>query len=382
VSVGVCTLIAVLQVGHGYIGFTLATVASGGSTLPAYEPTWPELLKRSLPSWVWVGVVVPSAIWLARRFPLAPEMSRGYLIVHLLGALAFAGVCAAGAAGLRFVLFVRPVADTPFRVVALTYYALYYNFFFIYYWTIVGVHSTVRYYREAQRRGFETIELEAVATKARLDALRRQLHPHFLFNLLSAISALVLEGNRRRAVHALADLGQLLRVSFSRDDAFIALGEELEFLDMYVDLHRLRLDDRVRIAYRLDPGAADVAVPTFLLQPLVENAIEHGLARVPGGGTVVVAATVGASTLEITVSNLLPPAGPRKFAGFGVGLANTRERIQRSYSGAGSFEFTLGADEAVARVVIPLSHSPRGRGDGRQTSYADRGRRALFPARN
>jgi two-component system, LytTR family, sensor kinase len=378
VSVGVCTVIAVLQVTHGYIGFNLAGVNSGGSTLPSYSPEWLAMLWRSLPSWTWIGLVVPISIWLARRFPLAPEMSRGYLVVHLFGALLFAGLCTAGAASLRFTLFTRPSGEGSFRVVMFTYYALYFHSFFLYYWTIVGFYSMVRYYREAQARGYEKIQLEAVATKARLDALRRQLHPHFLFNILSAISSLVLDGDRRSAVYAITDLSQLLRVSFSRDDPFITLREEIEFLDLYVDLHRLRLDDRVRIAYRVDPDAADVLVPTFLLQPLVENAIDHGLARVPGGGAVVVAATLGPSTLEITVSNARPPGTQERSNGSGVGLANTRERIHRSYAGAGDFDFILEHDRAVARVVIPLSHPSERSGNGRQASYADRGRRALL----
>lgn len=365
VSLSVCIGIAVLQVAHGYMGFNLAGLSPGGATLPTYETRWSELLRRSLPSWAWIGLVAPSTIWLARRFPLAPELSRGYLLLHLVGALGFAALCVAGASSLRYALFVRPVTDTPFRVVMLSYYALYYNYFFLHYWTIVGVYSMVRYYREAQVRRFEGAELEAVATKARLDALRRQLQPHFLFNLLSAISSLVLEGNRRMAVHALSDLGQLLRASFSRDEPFIPLRDELEFLDLYVDLHRLRLGDRVRIAYSLDRDATDLPVPTFLLQPLVENAIEHGAARIPEGGTVRVTARVLPRALEITVSNPLPALSGRAHRGSGVGLANTRERIQRSYGGAGTFDFAMGPDEAVARIVIPVSDPPGRRENGR-----------------
>lgn len=365
VSLGVCTIVALLQATHGYVGLGLAGEMGGGATVPSYEPTWWELLRRTLPTWIWVGTIAPIAVWFARRFPLAPDLSRGHIFLHLLGALAFAALYVAGAASLRYALFVQPVSDTPYRIVVYTYYALYYNSFFVFYWSIAGVYSMVRYYRESQVREVEKVELEAMATKARLDALRRQLHPHFLFNLLNAISSLMLEGNRKDAVHALSDLSHLLRVSFSRNDPFIPLREELEFLDMYVDLHRLRLEDRVQIAYDVDTAAADLVVPTFLLQPLVENAIEHGLARLPEGGTVAVEARIRDTMLEITVTNPLPPSGDRSITISGVGLAITKERIDRSYAGEGEFEFRIESGQAVARVIIPVADLNGRSGNGR-----------------
>lgn len=379
VSLGASVVMALLQVTHGYIGFTLAGETSGGTTLPAYDATWPQLLSRTLPTWIWTGSIAPSAIWLARRFPLAPDISRGHVLVHLLGSLAFATVVVVGASSIRYALFAGPGSDVSYPTSLLNYYALYFNNFFVYYWTIAGVNSMVRYYRQAQLRGIEKSELETLATQARLDALRRQLHPHFLFNLLSAISSLVLEGERRNAVRALSDLSELLRVSFSRNGAFIPLREELEFLDMYVDLHRLRLGDRVRIAYDVEPAAANAAVPTFLLQPLVENAIEHGLARIPEGGTVLIEARVAHSMLEIILSNPLPSMSGRAHPSSGVGLAITRERVERSYATSAAFEFATGSGEAVARVVIPLSDSVERSGNGSESSYAGRGRRARRP---
>lgn len=372
VSVGTCVMIGLLEATHGYVGFTLAGEPAGGFTMPAEPVTWVGLASRALPSWTWLGLIAPGAVWLARRFPLAPGLRRRHFALHLVAAGVFAALFVVGAASLRYSIFVHPVSETPYGTVVLRYYAIYYNLFFIYYWSIAGVYSILRYYRESQLREVEKMELETMATKARLDALRRQLHPHFLFNLLSAISSQVLEGDRRSAVHALSDLSHLLRVSFSRTDAFITLREELEFLDMYVDLHRLRLEDRVRIEYRIDPVAAGLAVPTFLLQPLVENAIEHGLARKPGGGTVLVEARARATRLDITVSNPVAPGTVPSSTPPGVGLANTRERIHRSYAGQATFEFSIGPDEAVARVVLPLRHGGERSVNGRQDSYADR----------
>lgn len=381
ISLGAGAVMALLQVTHGYIGFSVAGETAGGVTLPAYEATWLNMLTRTLPTWIWTGSIAPTAIWVARRFPLAPDISGGNILIHVLGSATFAMAIVVGAATLRYVLFLDPADASHQRVVA-GYYALYFNNFFVYYWTIVGVYSMARYYRQAQARGAEKLELQASATQARLDALRRQLHPHFLFNILSAISSLVLEGERRDAVRALSDLSELLRVSFSRNTATITLREELEFLDLYIDLHRLRLEDRLRILYDIDPRAEEAIVPTFLLQPLVENAIEHGVALISEGGTVRLEVRVLESMLETTISNPLPRTPGRRTPSSGVGLAITRERVERSYGGRGSFEFAVGTAEAVARVIIPLSY-PAGRSsNGSEDSYAYRRRRAGLPARD
>lgn len=213
-------------------------------------------------------------------------------------------------------------------------------------------------HRELVQRERERRELQAVATRARLESLRRQLHPHFLFNLLNSISGLVLEGDRRRAVHALSDMSHLLRVSMAREEPFVQLRDELEFIDMFLDLHRLRLGDRLRVEKRVDPGALEVEVPTFLLQPLVENAIEHGVALLEVGGTIIVEAAIDHEHLDIRVTNPAPVDAPRSNGGSQVGLANTRERVAHSYGGRGSFDFSMAGQSAVARVRIPLEAPP------------------------
>lgn len=358
VSLGAGLLIGVLESLHGYIGFSLADQQLGGFTMPTHPATLPAILARALPSWLWIGLVMPGAVWLARRIPLQPGIEPRQVLAHLAGALLFAALCVAGASTLRFSLFVQPVSDAAYSSVVLRYYAIYYNLFFCYYWTVVGVYSAVRYHREVRVREVEKRELEAVASRARLEALRRQIHPHFLFNLLNAISSHVLEGDPRRAVHAISDLSQLLRVSFSRQEAFVTLGEELEFLEMYLELHRLRLEGRLRFRRSVPPDLLDAAVPTFILQPLVENAVEHGVALRSDGGTISVEARLRGGTLELAVRNPMPSASARRRGSSGVGLAITRERVARGYPGEGTFEFAAEAGEAVARLGIPHRAMP------------------------
>lgn len=355
-SIAVSIGIGVLEAVHGYVGHHLAAVAVGGATMPVVDQmTFAAVLGRALPSWICAGLIVPGAVLIARRFPLFPRVRRRHLLVHLGAAFGFAALFVIAASSLRHVLFVRPVSATAYPTTLFRYYALYYNLFFVYYWTIVGVTSALGYYREARKYEVEKRRFERLAASARLDALRQQLHPHFLFNLLNAIVPLILEGDRRRAVRAISDLSEFLRVSLSREQPFVKLRDELAFLNLYVGLHRLRLEDQLRIEERVDQAALDVDVPTFLFQPLIENAIEHGVALIEGGGTVGIEAGMQENRLEITVTNPVPSDPLVRPRPGGVGMANTRERIARSYAGHGTFDFSVTDGTAIVKVRVPLN---------------------------
>lgn len=355
-SIAVSIGIGVLEAVHAFVGYNLAGQAAGGGTMPVVDPvTFAAVLSRALPSWICAGLIVPGAVLIARRFPLFPRVRPRHLLVHLGAAFGFAALFVIAASSLRHLLFVRPASDISYPTTLLRYYALYYNLFFVYYWTIVGVTSALGYYREARQHQVEKRRFEGLAARARLDALRRQLHPHFLFNLLNAIVPLILEGDRRRAVRAISDLSELLRVSLSREQPFVQLRDELAFLNLYVGLHRLRLEDQLRIEERVVPEALDVDVPTFLFQPLIENAIEHGVALIEGGGTVEIEAGIQENRLQITVTNPVPRDPLVRGRPGGIGVANTRERIARSYAGLGTFDFSVTDGTAIARVSLPLN---------------------------
>jgi two-component system, LytTR family, sensor kinase len=218
----------------------------------------------------------------------------------------------------------------------------------------------------AARMRADGAQLEAQLAEARLDALRRQLDPHFLFNTLNAVSALV-ERDPRGVRRMIEQLGDLLR--HSMDDATapeIPLGQELALLERYVDIMRVRFDDQLDVVIRADPRALDALVPNLILQPLVENAIRHGVEQRAGGGRVEVEAALDGDALVLRVRDDGPGPAPHEgvgaAAGGGVGLRNTAARLAHLYGAR--HRLTLVADPrggTLAEVRVPHHTHPEPR---------------------
>jgi two-component sensor histidine kinase len=208
---------------------------------------------------------------------------------------------------------------------------------------------------------WRTVRLETQLVQARLDALVGQLQPHFLFNTLHTISAFVLE-DPKQANRMIARLSELLRQSFNRERGpLVTLEEELELLDHYVAIQEARFGDRLRVTFRVDPRAASAVVPTLLLQPLVENAIRHGV--VPNGkvAEISIAAVREGERLHLEVRDNGPGLNGSASGG-GLGLANTRARLQELYGPSHRFELTNAPPPgggALAVIDIPYSDHAR-----------------------
>jgi sensor histidine kinase YesM len=216
--------------------------------------------------------------------------------------------------------------------------------------------STAReYHSESLRRA----RLENELAEARLQNLRMQIHPHFLFNTFNSVSALVREGESQAATATLAHLGELLRHSVSIEEREIPLRDELDLLEHYLAIQRIRFSDRLDVRVDASPEAMDALVPPLLLQPLVENAVKHGIDPVREDGRVRVEAAVDAGTLRIAVTD--NGRGPEPDGTDGIGLTNTRRRLAEVYGD--DTWFALQPAEgggAVAELRIPYR---RNRGD-------------------
>jgi hypothetical protein len=204
--------------------------------------------------------------------------------------------------------------------------------------------------------------LETELARAQLDALRSQLRPHFLFNTLNAISVLTVE-DPAKARSMLLRLGSLLRRSLDEEHHEVALQQELEFLNEYLDIQQVRFGDRLVVTSDIDPALLGVRVPVFLLQPLVENAITHGAVEKDGVSVIAIRAARTDRGLRITVQD--NGAGPGMLAGTaeGIGLRNTRERLAQLYGEAATLDLTdasatSGRSGGCVEVVIPLDPVP------------------------
>jgi hypothetical protein len=222
---------------------------------------------------------------------------------------------------------------------------------------VVAAGIARAYSRRLRSRREQAIELTRQLAEARLDALRRQLDPHFLFNTLNAISSLV-ERDPRGVRRMIARLGDLLRYNFEGGDApEVPLRRELALLGLYVDIVRVRFGERLSVSTHVEESVLDALVPPLILQPLVENAVKHGVERRPEGGAIVVEAAREGTSLVLRVVDdgpddplLLAAAASRS----GVGIRNTRERLRQLYGDAQ--RFTLGRDASrgvVAEIRLP-----------------------------
>lgn len=216
-------------------------------------------------------------------------------------------------------------------------------------WTAIYITIvSIRRLAEAKTRA---LQLELAAKDARLQNLQAQVNPHFLFNGLNTVRALITE-EPAKASEAVTWLSQILRYSL-RSDATptVTFAEELEMVTQYLELEKLRFEERLKVHIAVEPAVMEARVPPLLLQTLVENAIKHGIANLPGGGAVIVEAGAGHNRIELTVRNTgklsNPPVEP------GIGLKNTRERLCLLYGTAASCELVERNGEVAATVILP-----------------------------
>ncbi len=226
------------------------------------------------------------------------------------------------------------------------------------YAALVGIVHSVRFHRRSREREERAAALEAQLTKARLSALQAQLHPHFLFNALNAISTL-LRRDTRAAQDALASFSELLRMALAQSTApEVTLREDLEFLRRYVEIQQTRLGERLQFEEVIAPEALDCMVPALFLQPLVENSIRHGVEPSANPGVVRVLVEAEETRLLVTVEDngaALSNKENERGGGLGIGLQNLRARLESLYGKAQSIDFGPRPEGGVrVRVELPL----------------------------
>jgi sensor histidine kinase YesM len=224
------------------------------------------------------------------------------------------------------------------------------------YWGVVGIKSAFSYYQKYRERELQTSKLEARLAQSRLQVLKMQLHPHFLFNTLNAVSELIYK-DPESAERMIGDLSDLLRLSFENLEVQeISLKQELEFLEKYLEIEQMRFHDRLRVEMNIAPETLDAKVPNMILQPLVENAIKHGLAPRSEGGVIEIGAARNNGSLELSVSDngIGVPFGDVDNLHEGVGLSNTKRRLKHLYGDRHRFDLAAAAKNGLSvNLTIP-----------------------------
>jgi len=298
----------------------------------------------------------PLVLYLARRYRLERLTLRRHLLIHLVaGAL----ISATTKIIWDFALIEHlPASYRPVSLGNILRSIGYgFDYGFVIYWVIVIADSGIEYYRRYQAGTLEAAQLQTQLARAQVQALRTQINPHFLFNTLHSVSELV-HSDPLAAEQMIARLSQLLRRSLDTSDLLeVPLSQEVDFLRLYLDIERVRFEDRLRAEFDIDPATESALVPNLILQPLVENAIRHGIAHRLSGGRILIRSRRAEQNLELSITDDgvgLPAAGMRE----GIGLSTTRERLEKLYRGDGHFQILPLPEGVECRLRFPIRLHP------------------------
>ena len=319
--------------------------------------------KRLLAGWLGVSyiwaVLTPAILYLASRFPLERKRLTKSLLIHFVASFFFAVL------ELFLYVLIAPhiVGPRPRPTFSSTFafaFVLDFHFDILTYWAILGITAAIDYYRRYRERELRASQLETRLAQAQLQVLKMQLHPHFLFNTLHAISTLM-HKDVEAADRMIARLSDLLRASLeSVGVQEVSLKQELEFLERYLEIEQTRFRDRLTVEMQIEPETLDARVPNLILQPLVENAIRHGIAPRSAPGHIEIHARRENGTLNLEVCDNgrgLILDGDAKLKE-GLGLSNTRARLEQLYGPAHRFDLeSRQGGGLIVSLSIPFSES-------------------------
>jgi len=342
--------------------WTLLGVSFALSTyLGARQDSAPISFKRILSGYLadfylW-GTLSPLIFFLARRFELRKHVPRNVLL-HLATSVVLSALVLSAASPLvwyfGYVNLVRnPTLAVLWRNNAFSPY--YFHQGLTIYWTTLVVAHALYYYRGLREKEAQTARLTAQLAQAQLQALKMQIHPHFLFNTLNAIAAL-LHKDIEAADRMIAKLGNFLRLTLKKSDAqLVDFDQELQFLKCYLDIEHIRFEDRLTVEMDIDPYALTATVPNLILQPIVENAVRHGVATQTYPGHIAIRAhrTNGRLIMKVEDNG---PGLTGNANGAGIGLRNTRARLEQFYGDDFSFQIANAEEHGVTVTLdVPAS---------------------------
>lgn len=365
---GVWSGLAVVLTGQAYLVVYIVHLAHDDLPRDRTPLAWWELFLSVLAECLIWAVLTLGILWLARRFPLGRGRWLQSLAIHV-GACLVCGFIAASLSAVAAELIREELPRVTITLnVLVLFFVLKLNNNIFFYAAILAVAHVLNYYRELRERELLSAQLESKLAQTQLQILKMQLHPHFLFNTLNAISALIHQ-DVELADRMIARLGDLLRTTLDRaNQQEVTLREELDFIEPYLEIEKARLGSRLAVEFDIDPATLDAKAPNLILQPIVENAIRHGIAVSPLPGTIRIRAWREADTLHLSIEDTGPGMHDASTSD-GIGIANTRARLAKLYGDAHSFDLINGSQGGLRVViVIPLriGTTARAKGDIRR----------------
>jgi len=315
---------------------------------------WWQLFASLGLSWMSWAAATPVILWMGQKYPLKAR-SAGNWLRHAAAYLVIGACASAWAALLEIWLnpWMPGTTPDPFLVMwPRKFYGQLLSAFLLY-GTILLVGWLLESRERMARKEMEAARLSEQLTKAQLSALRQQIEPHFLFNTLNTIAGLVREGRNDTAVDMIAGLSELLRHALKTSATQkMALGEELEILEKYLEIEKARFADRLTVKVEVPVELRQARVPSLILQPIVENAVKHGIAQRVQGGTIAIGAERRNGSLRLSVYNDGPGFSKERETPSGIGLENVRERLGSLYGSKG--ELHVENEGTGVRVTIAM----------------------------
>jgi LytS/YehU family sensor histidine kinase len=307
------------------------------------------------PQWYGWALLTPLIVTLGERFPLRRPLRARSVAVHVAASLVASALIALAASVVN--AWVRPSPRT-LAASATSWFLGGLPATTVAYFAILGVSYALTSAAELRERERRAAELETQLRDAQLAALRMQLQPHFLFNSLNAIMALVRDRDTDAAIRALSLLGDVLRAAIDAGEGHeTTLAEEIEFVSRYLDIERVRFGERLRVEIDVPDVLLGARVPRFVLQPFVENSLKHGVLRDRAGNTITIAASRENGTLRLAVRDDGRGLASDAPTSDGVGIRNARTRLERMYGDAARLTVANAIDGAGVAVEIDLPFS-------------------------
>ncbi len=347
------------------IGITFAVQGYIYANQKGYPLTWRDSFVEQIPFWLVWGLLAPLIFRFVQRMPLDRERWVINVLKHIPASMVFSLIHMTIYLIILAILKERELMEasssTSTFIALIT--KLNFGMRMWSYLMLAAFAYAADFYQRYQEGAIRTSQLETQLAQAQLQALKMQLHPHFLFNTLNSISAL-LRKNVEAADRMIARLGDFLRLTLrNAGTQEVTMQQELEFLKCYLDIERIRFQDRLTVEINVQPEASKAKVPNLILQPIVENAIRHGIATHTELGRIEISASCENGWLEMRVSDN-GPGLPRKDDGAaniteGVGIKNTRSRLQQLYGETYRFELADASGGGLeVQVRIPLRLEP------------------------
>jgi signal transduction histidine kinase len=356
--------------GHAQWGVKLlpallvATALGAMSTTLAWQFTrvfgkWPmpfeQLVLLNFTWWYLWGLMAPGIVWLSQHFQFERGALGRALLVHVPAVVSCASLHVAGMEAVHWSIAYSEGRDYAWWTEVQRAGMLYFDWEMMTYLAIVGLSHALLYYRESRLRALRTAQLETKLVEAQLKTLQQQLHPHFLFNALHAISSLM-HSNVEAADRMLIQLSDLLRITLEHlGQQEVTLEAELDALSKYVAIEQTRFADRLQVRFDIHPETLDTRVPSVLLQPLVENSIKHGVARKAGPGHIDIVARREGDKLRLEVRDDGVGLSEDSLTALqkGIGVSTTRARLQHLFGADFRFEFHRLAQGLAVVIAVP-----------------------------